>query len=165
MPGGSGTHNALTPLRRGLPALLFSFSLFLLLLLLLLPFFLLLLLLLLQTLADEGLSFESPVETPFVLNFAGEEPWKPFTRAVFQVLWGCGVSPLSPFCCFYCLFLRLLVAFALTLPPCLFCLLSDPRLPSLLLFIVSLLVSPWRLSLSVCLFRLLSPHLSPCYSV
>ncbi|CDI83216.1 hypothetical protein, conserved [Eimeria acervulina] len=36
------------------------------------------------TLADEGLSFESPVETPFVLNFAGEEPWKPFTRAVFQ---------------------------------------------------------------------------------
>lgn len=36
------------------------------------------------TLDDEGLTFASSPEKPFVLNFAGEESWKPFSRSVFQ---------------------------------------------------------------------------------
>ncbi|XP_026190358.1 uncharacterized protein LOC113146624 [Cyclospora cayetanensis] len=36
------------------------------------------------TLDDEGLTFSGSPEKPFVLNFAGEESWKPFSRAVFQ---------------------------------------------------------------------------------
>ncbi|KAL8434896.1 hypothetical protein Efla_000707 [Eimeria flavescens] len=37
-----------------------------------------------MTLGDDGLTFASSPDKPFVLNFAGQDTWQPFSRSVFQ---------------------------------------------------------------------------------
>lgn len=38
-----------------------------------------------QTLGDEGIKYESDIATPLVFSFRGQDQWKPFSKAVFQV--------------------------------------------------------------------------------